>query len=324
MNAQAVSSTSPSSFFLTEEKVKVLYIAGETRSGSTILGNILGQLEDYIYVGELLNIWRYFLIENRACTCGKPSKECEIWGPVLEQAFGEQDGKFPHDMEYHRLHSNLNRYLPYYIFPPLEERLITQRKPYLDNLGRMYRAIQAETGSELIIDSSKRPTYGRLLELLPNVDFYVVHLIRDPRAVAYSWHRKIMQTDGSQYMASMQQYKTYRTAIRWDIMNAATELFWKNKSGRYLLLRYEDMLFEPQRSIRKILNMLGDDNKILPFVDEKTVNLSVNHLVWGNPNRHRVGLVDLKLDDEWIHSLRRIDKLTVNLLTLPLLNRYQY
>ena len=40
-----------------EKKVKVLFIAGNGRSGSTILDVILGQLEGFFAVGELRRIW---------------------------------------------------------------------------------------------------------------------------------------------------------------------------------------------------------------------------------------------------------------------------
>jgi hypothetical protein len=303
--------------------VKVLYIAGTGRSGSTILGNILGQVKQYIHVGEVQNIWRYFLSEHRSCTCGKSWEMCEIWGPVIHQAFGEINGKFSQEMEFNRLRSNRNRFLPLFLIQPLDSVFLSRRRQYLENLSKLYCAIQSETGCEVIIDSSKRPTYGRLVELLPNIEFFTVHLVRDPRAVAHSWHRNRMQTDGSRYEKQMQKMKSYKTAMRWNVMNFATEIFWRG-SPRYLELRYEDMVKYPRKSIQRILNMLNGENKKLPFVGNNTVELSLNHLVWGNPNRHKTGLIDLKLDDEWKYSLGKVDKFTVDFLTIPLRSRYRY
>ena len=70
--------------------VKVLYVAGLGRSGSTILANTLGQVEGFFSGGELNFIWKHALIENRLCGCGKPSGECEFWGPVFDGEFGGQ------------------------------------------------------------------------------------------------------------------------------------------------------------------------------------------------------------------------------------------
>lgn len=46
-------------------EVKVLYIAGWGRSGSTILDNVLGQVEGFFSGGELSYLWERGLSENR-------------------------------------------------------------------------------------------------------------------------------------------------------------------------------------------------------------------------------------------------------------------
>ncbi len=69
-------------------KVKVLYIAGYERSGSTLLHNVLGQLDGFFAAGELAKIWDRSLIENRRCGCGAPFRECEVWRRILTNGFG--------------------------------------------------------------------------------------------------------------------------------------------------------------------------------------------------------------------------------------------
>src|SRR4028119_1802817 len=63
-------------------------------------------------------------------------------------------------------------------------------------LERLYRAIQRVSGAGVIVDSSKRFSYAVLLSLLPFGDLRVVHLVRDSRAVAYSWARSSESTVG--------------------------------------------------------------------------------------------------------------------------------
>jgi len=67
----------------TNNKIKVLYITGWGRSGSTILDNIMGQIDGFFSVGELRYIWDRNLIENRLCGCGVPLEECPIWSQIL-------------------------------------------------------------------------------------------------------------------------------------------------------------------------------------------------------------------------------------------------
>ena len=72
------------------EKTKVLYIAGSGRSGSTILDNILGQIEGFFPVGEFVYVWNR-LANDGICSCGSRFRACELWGPVLERVLGNAE-----------------------------------------------------------------------------------------------------------------------------------------------------------------------------------------------------------------------------------------
>ena len=64
-------------------KVKVLYIAGTARSGSTHLGNIISERYDFINVGELRYIWDRGIIDNWQCYCKKSFKQCDSWSSII-------------------------------------------------------------------------------------------------------------------------------------------------------------------------------------------------------------------------------------------------
>ena len=66
---------------------KVLYIAGWGRSGSTILDNVLGQVDGFFSAGELMFLWRRGLIEGRLCGCGRPLRDCDVWMHILDRAY---------------------------------------------------------------------------------------------------------------------------------------------------------------------------------------------------------------------------------------------
>jgi len=74
----------------TDREFKVLFIAGEGRSGSTIIGDILGQIEGFFSVGELFYVWDRGLIQNWRCSCGLSFEECPVWSEVIAQAFGDR------------------------------------------------------------------------------------------------------------------------------------------------------------------------------------------------------------------------------------------
>ncbi len=69
--------------------LKVFYIAGCGRSGSTLLGHLLGQLEGFTTLGEIPYLWDRSLRDNRLCGCGRPFAECRLWQPVVARALGQ-------------------------------------------------------------------------------------------------------------------------------------------------------------------------------------------------------------------------------------------
>ncbi|HMB70712.1 MAG TPA: sulfotransferase, partial [bacterium] len=74
---------------MSEGRLKVLYIAGNGRSGSTLLDVILGQIPGFFPVGEVRNVWDYGVVENRPCGCGEAFHDCPFWSRILSGAYGD-------------------------------------------------------------------------------------------------------------------------------------------------------------------------------------------------------------------------------------------
>src|SRR5439155_13251896 len=56
---------------------------GHGWSGSTILGNLLGELEGFFHAGELRRLWGEALPSGAPCGCGAPIGDCPVWSKVL-------------------------------------------------------------------------------------------------------------------------------------------------------------------------------------------------------------------------------------------------
>ena len=309
------------------KRVKVLYISGFGRSGSTVLGGVLGQIEGFFHGGELRHIWDRGLVENWLCGCGSPFGECDFWNRVFQDAFEEVEHVDAPEMIRLREASCRTHHVPLMLTGAGLRVLSARAGSYMENLERLYRTIQRQAGSRLIVDSSKYPSYGYLLSTIPGIDLYVVHLVRDPRAVTYSWRRKRVQTGaggGQSSPSYMRQYNPLGSALRWGVRNVATEMLWKRSTDRCLTLRYEDFVARPQETLKAVLNMVGEDEASLPFVSARGVEMDVGHTISGNPSRFRTGAVELRPDDEWRTSIRKGDRRMVTALTLPLLSRYGY
>lgn len=168
------------------------------------------------------------------------------------------------------------------------------------------------------MDSSKRQAGAALLGLLPGVDPYFVHLIRDPRAVAYSWQRR-KTSPGEGKDEQMIRYGTILSTRKWVLNTLSAEAL-KRRYGseRSVLVRYEDFVARPAEAV---LGMVGERSEHLPFEGD-TIHLNDNHTAGGNPDRFRAGPVALRLDDEWLRKQPHKDRLVT--MALPILGRYGF
>lgn len=197
-------------------------------------------------------------------------------------------------------------------------------RSYASVLGEVYAAVAEVTGARVIVDSSKRPSDGAILRLVPGVSPYYVHLVRDPRAVAHSWRRSKAHLDQSA-PAEMRRHNPVGSTTSWTLWNLAIEaLRRRHDPSGSMLLRYEDFVIRPRASIEAIVEMIGESASELPFEDETTVRLSGNHTISGNPSRFSTGKVALRSDDEWKRIQSSPDRAIATGLALPLLHRYGY
>ena len=249
--------------------MKVVYIAGSGRSGSTIVDNILGQLDGWVSVGEVRFLWERGILEDRLCGCGRAFHDCPFWSAVLARAFGSGpvDARRMCDLLERGTRA---RRLPNLLGPRRRTRFVATLDELPETLGALYRAIAEESGARVLVDSSKLPTYGGVLGSLPDIDLRVLHLIRDPRATAFSWTRTKALPDKPG--GTMQTQRPVRSSALWTLWNVVAELLW-SRGDRYLRLRYEDVVRRPRDAVEAIAALAGEPADGAPFVSDTEVEL---------------------------------------------------
>jgi hypothetical protein len=304
---------------------KVLYVSGWGRSGSTILGSILGQVEGFFSVGELRLIWDRGIIRNWLCGCGVPFRECPVWSEVVSQAFGDVSRAEAQRMIDMRERGPRTRHLLVPTLNPLRAR-VDRAGEYPRALEKLYRAVRVISQSRVIVDTSKLPSYGYVLQNTPGIELYTLHLVRDPRAVAYSWgYRRKPRADRKDESNNlMTRQGIVRSSLAWDARNLATEGALGREPERYMPLRYEDFVEDPRGSVEDILRFVGEEEAVSPFASEREVALEASHSFSGNPNRFKGGAVEIEPDKEWKSSLNVVRQAAVATLTWPGLVRYGY
>ncbi|MGH2751089.1 MAG: sulfotransferase [Actinomycetota bacterium] len=301
--------------------IKVIYIMAWGRSGSTLLGNLLGEIDDFFHAGELRTIWEKGLLRGRLCGCGQRVPECSFWQDVMGRGFGQIDVKAV--CEAQRSAARL-RHAPRLLRGHPGNGLPggDDTKTYASSVVSLYRALGKATGARVIVDSSKREADAALLRLLDGIEPYYVHLVRDPRAVAYSWQRRKATPEPRGEMVT---YKPSTSTRNWLGLNVTAEAI-RRRVGRdrYLFVRYEDLITGPRDALESIVKMVEEWPARLPVNENGAVKLTRNHTAGGNPGRFHTGPVPLRLDDEWVALQPRSQRLVATTIAMPLLHRYRY
>ena len=233
----------------------VLYIAGTGRSGSTVLANILGEVDGVFAAGEVRYLWQRGLKEDRLCGCGLPVRECPVWSKVLALA-GELDDPARVDGIVSMLQRtgrirNLPGVLAGSVVPRLDPgRVALPRTRHATALRRPLRRHR---------DGHRLPGDRQLVEASG---------VRQ-RARCDAWHRppgraphprsaRVRRTRGratrrlrdGAARSHMEQIGPAKSAVLWDVWNLAGGVLFKGGPDRYLRLRYEDFVADPRRAVR--------------------------------------------------------------------------
>ena len=306
----------------TSQALRVLYVAGLARSGSTVLGYVLGKLPGTIFVGELALFWRRFA-EGELCSCGKPLPDCHFWSAVVSKAFGQMT--YEHARGLKELERRVARWQRLLGLVPVRwsTRWSKQIQIMLEERGRLYRAICEIANAECVVDSGKEVTFGSMMARLSNTTFSTIHLVRDPRGVVFSWQKQVRSDSEPGYMP---QSPAIRAAARWMSVNIFVQLSLRRLSNAYSRVRYEDLVAYPGDIAYGILRATSNPSGSNGWAGRRTQYANGHHLVGGNPRvrRHLGHDLRLTLDDEWRIRLPRGQRWLVTAVCGGLMAAYDY
>jgi len=260
----------------------IVYICSHGRSGSTLVGSVLGLAQGYCYVGEVRDVWTDGLAENHACGCGRPFRECPFWMEVFNRAFGGFDA--PEVKEASRLFTAM--YRPPATFelfrlvfsPPAQGRDIAK---YTGILTKLYLAIAEVSGCRTIVDSSKALRYGALVMRAPGLKVRWVNVIRDPRGIVHSRTRRARFRDGSDKPPEEGQggYRILRIISKWVGRNGFCRRIMHGTGGVRVI--YEDFV-KDQRPMLAAVAGPAEADRVVAMLASGIPDTIVQHQVAGN------------------------------------------
>ena len=295
--------------------MKVLYVIGRGRGGSTILANVLGELDGFFSAGEVRTLWDPIVSKGGRCGCGRTAHDCSVWSRVINGLDARRAALLQREVVRER---NLPRIMRH-----------RRGRPYAaaDSFGEVmhdvYSRLAQVTEAGVIVDSSKRPSYAAFLTTVPGISVYHLHLVRDPRASAHSWKQRRHEsaTPGEE----VRQRGALDSTLRWDVLNVEAEWLRANEdSRRFVRLRYEDFVARPRGTIEDLIAFAEEDVRPTPFIDDRTVQMGVNHNIAGNPSRRVTGTVEIMDRLDWIKEQSSRDRWVATTVAAPFLRRYGY
>jgi Sulfotransferase family len=218
--------------------MKVIYVMGAARSGSTILGVTLGNCENIFYAGEL-GKW---LVKSGISSVRsvRRSQRARFWSTVranveeAEDLFGEEtQDVLEKSQSLFRVHKW-----------PMRRQL---RDPYRRIAEDLYFAIGRAAGVTHIVDTSSLPLRARQVQQLDKIDLYLVFLVRDPQRVVASFADPVSQFSKS---------KVVTNAYIWLTNMLSMFVFLRHPRDRRLFVRYEDFIANPRSTIGHILRIV--------------------------------------------------------------------
>jgi hypothetical protein len=209
-------------------------------------------------------------------------------------------------------------HLPLLLFPRIRPKTFDKRVgEYVDVLTRLYGAIQAVSGCDVIVDSSKLAAYALMLNESPAIDVDLIHVVRDSRACVYSWSRSKPEYFAGDQPRFLLKRPLVQTASVWTVRNlvldAVTPTF-----TRSIKLKYEDFARRPYAVTERLARRLGLAGQERIWASQNEVDVSrSNHIFAGNPVRVQSGRVAIRADEEWKTKMPVWQQRFVYALTLP-------
>jgi len=271
-------------------KIPVICLVSAGRSGSTLLDLVMDAHSQIIGVGELFQYKEQ--IKRRAlCSCGKEVEKCPFWQKVFAGFSFPTLKIFQTKLDFlfakQRYWANING----------KKKLIDLSK-YIQLNEEIYKRIIEFSGKSVVFDSSKDIYRAEALLKSKKLEVTLLHLVRDGRGVAWSWKRAHPERSVFHFMKV------------WAMTNLKIEIAKLRHWDRFIFVRYEDFVQNPQQVLEKILERVGlkFEPTMLNFREKE------RHQVGGNLTvRFKEKTNEIKEDLSWRENLSLKEKFLFNL-----------
>lgn len=228
--------------------MKKVFVVGNSRSGTTLMARILG-LNDAVYTMHELHFFEQLW---------DPTSHNKLTLPQAQELFARlltmhKDGYY-HQKDIETYLDEAFQVIQHLSFPICPSEI----------LSAMLQYETERNGKQIACVQTPRNVYylREILDFFPEA--YIVNMIRDPRDVLLSqkkkWQRRLLGAKNipfSQLIRFWANYHPITMSILWNSgIDAANHM---QGHPRIIQVKFEDMLIQPETTIRQICNFLNVD-----------------------------------------------------------------
>ena len=285
-----------------ENKIKLIYIASNGRSGSTLLDLLMGAHSNVWTLGEFQILPWEIKTPRQVCGCGKPVLECDFWAAIIQNhkdiLLNGTIHRFRHTHQFGRV----IRWdeIPFFLVTHLKQSA-TRERAIKDHgiqnaivMRNVLEKAREHKGQQVswLVDASK--DHYRLMWLYQSgiFDIRVIHIVKEPRAFVYSMTKKDS--------GWLQIRKSVRMAGRYIVENYLIDRVFAGTVRRHTHwcnIRYEDLARRPENTLQMLCEWL----RLPPDPDICSKFRGLQHGISGNDMRYKN--TPIELDENWKQNL---------------------
>jgi hypothetical protein len=213
------------------------------------LARALGRVPGSFLIGDIRKLWSRGAGDNRPCRCGLPFLACPFWTEVGREAFGGWDR-----LDHRRVDALATRVTSARMVGKL---LVGMPDPcfgqYRGVVGRVVAAVIRLTGAQPIVVYAKHPYEGLILGRLADASVRWVHVVRDPREIAWLWTIGPVEMKDDEWLPMT----TAGIVYRWGRYNVIPPLVSRLGGVPYCRVRFEDLTREPAATLDGVWRFAG-------------------------------------------------------------------
>ncbi|MBB4091153.1 sulfotransferase [Salinibacter ruber] len=260
------------------DTLTLVYVLGPGHCGSTLLNLLLNGHSNIIGLSEVQQLG---LHDNPL----KKTTDEQFWQKTLscyDQELGESGS------------TKLDIDVPYKSYKKLLRVRENEVRRWVNKNEKLLECVSKISSCDIIVDTSKRWQRLYLLHKFSDLNIKVVHLVRDGRAVTYSYYKKYNDLRGIKRWVKSSIYAAYLQTSFCD--------------SHWLKTKYELMATKTEQVLYNLCSFLGVtyERKMLQYREARNVT------VGGNRMRHRSDN-DITLDDSWKQELKWKHEMFFNL-----------